>query len=290
MMRNHSPACRALTRGFTIVEFMVAVAIGLIISLVIGQVFVGARQSFTSQDDAARIQENMRYATQVLTRTIRMAGYRNNTGQDPNSLFPKTTTPAITGADNVATSGLPSGSNPSAPTAPTVPSAGVVPDTITVRYQGMGTGVTPPTTADGSVVDCFGNSIDYGVTAVSSFAIRPVTKPDGTLSSSLFCSTDGGTTWPAANELIADVDNLQILYGVDTDNDGAANAYVRINNVADIDTIVSVRIWLLMRSPTASNPGASTIIYNLAGVPYTYTDRFVRRVLQTTINLRNRTI
>ena len=287
MTRRRPSALRAPMRGFTIVEFMVAVAIGLIISLVIGQVFVGSRQSFTSQDDAARIQENMRYATQVLTRTIRMAGYRNNTGQDPNSLFLKATTPAVTGANDVATAGLPSGTNPSAPTAS---APAVAPDTVTVRFQGMGTGVTPPTTADGSVVDCFGNSIDYGVTAVSSFGIRPVTKPDGTLSSSLFCSTDGGATWPAANELIADVDNMQILYGVDTDNDGAANAYVRINDVADIDTIVSVRLWLLLRSPTASNPGTATIVYNLAGVNYTYTDRFVRRVLQTTINLRNRTI
>ena len=287
MTRRRPPTLRATMRGFTIVEFMVAVAIGLIISLVIGQVFVGSRQSFTSQDDAARIQENMRYASQVLTRTIRMAGYRNNTGQDPNSLFLKSITPAVTGANDVATAGLPSGTNPSAPTAS---APAVAPDTVTVRFQGMGTGVAPPTTADGSVVDCFGNSIDYGVTAVSSFGIRPVTKPDGTLSSSLFCSTDGGATWPAANELIADVDSMQILYGVDTDNDGAANAYVRINDVADIDTIVSVRIWLLLRSPTASNPGTATIVYNLAGVNYTYTDRFVRRVLQTTINLRNRTI
>ena len=286
MMQRRSPTVRAPMRGFTIVEFMVAVAIGLIISLVIGQVFVGSRQSFTSQDDAARIQENMRYATQILTRTIRMAGYRNNTGADPNSIFPKATTPALGGANNVATAGLPSGTNP---TAPTGSSPAAVPDTITVRYQGMGTGVAPPTTADGSIVDCFGTAIDYGVTAVSSFAIRPVAKPDGTLSSSLFCSTDGGATWPAANELIADVDNMQILYGVDTDFDGAANAYMRINDVADIDTIVSVRIWLLMRSPTASNPSVAATDYILAGVTYRYTDRFVRRVLQTTINVRNRT-
>lgn len=281
------PFRRAAARGFTIVEFMVAVAIGLIISLVIGQVFVGSRQSFNSQDDSARIQESMRYASQILTRTIRMAGYRNNTGIDPNTIFLKASAPAISGADNVTTNGLPNGTNPVAPTGA---SPAVVPDTITVRYQGMGTGVTPPTTADGSVVDCFGNSIDLGVTAVSTFGIRPVTKADGSLSSSLFCSTDGGATWPATNELVPDIDNMQLLYGVDTDNDGAANAYVRIGDVTDIDSVVSVRVWLLVRSPTASNLTVTTMTYTLAGVNYSYTDRFVRRVLTTTINLRNRTI
>lgn len=282
MMRIH-PHFAAGARGFTIVEFMVAVAIGLLISMVIGQVFVGSRQSFNSQDDAARMQEAMRYASQILTRNIRLSGYRNNTGLDPNGIFPKATTPAITGANNVATAGLPFGTNPVVPTAA---SPVVVPDTITVRYQGSGSG----TAADGTIVDCIGNSIDYGVMASNTFGIRAVTKPDGTLSSSLFCSTDDGTTWPAANELIADVDNMQILYGVDTDNDGAANAYVRITDVADIDTIVAVRVWLLMRSSTASNINIASATYSLAGVNYTYNDRFVRRVFSTTINLRNRTL
>ena len=286
MMRIH-PHFAAGARGFTIVEFMVAVAIGLLISMVIGQVFVGSRQSFNSQDDAARMQESMRYVSQILTRNIRLSGYRNNSGLDPNGIFPKLTTPAIAGANNVATAGLPFGTNPVAPTAA---SPVVGPDTITVRYQGSVTGTG--TGADGTIVDCIGNSIDYGVMASNTFGIRAVTKPDGTLSSSLFCSTDGGTTWtlPAADELIADVDNMQILYGIDTDNDGAANAYVRITDVADIDTIVAVRVWLLMRSPTASNINIASATYSLAGVNYTYNDRFVRRVFSTTINLRNRTL
>ena len=60
-MRPPAPLA-ASARGFTIVEFMVAMAIGLIVSLVIGQIFVGSRQSFSSQDDAARMQETMRAA------------------------------------------------------------------------------------------------------------------------------------------------------------------------------------------------------------------------------------
>jgi type IV pilus assembly protein PilW len=281
-MKNLRLGITAASRGFTIVEFMVAIAIGLIVSLVVGQIFVGSRQSFSSQEDSARMQENMRSASILLTRTIRLAGYPSNAGLNPNDIFPKASAPAITGVDNLATSGMPSGTDPVKPTAS---SPATVPDTITVRYQGSGNGTGTP---DQTIVDCSGAYVDFNATSANLFAIRPATKPDGVLSSSLYCSIDNGTNW---QELVPDIDNMQILYGVDTDADGSANVYQRIADVTSadqLDKVVSVRLWLLMRSPTATNLTVASTTYSLAGVNYTYTDRFVRRVLYTTINLRNR--
>lgn len=281
-MKPSRPHLPAGARGFTIVEFMVAIAIGLIVSLVIGQIFVGTRRSFSSQEDSARIQENMRSAAVLLTRTIRLAGYPSNPGLNPDDIFPKGSAPALTGSDNLATAGLPSGTDVVKPTGA---SPAVVPDTITVRFQGSGNGTGTP---DETIVNCAGGYVDFNATSVNTFAIRPTTKADGTLSSSLYCSTDNGTTW---QELVPDIDNMQALYGVDTDADGAANIYRRINDVIAADQlnqVVSVRLWLLVRSPTASNLTVSVNSYTLAGVGYSYTDRFVRRVLYTTINLRNR--
>ena len=277
---------RITQRGFTIVEFMVALAIGLVVSVVIGQIFVGSRQSFSSQEDSARMQESMRNAALLMTRTIRLAGFRNNPGLDPNTIFPKATTPVITGANDVVVSGLPTQTTNKV--APTGASPAVTPDTITVRFQGSGGG--GGAAADGTIVDCIGNSIDFGVMVSNTFGIRPVTKADGTLSSSLFCSIDGGATWPATSELVSDVDNMQVLYGVDTDNDGAANVFVRIGDVADVDTIVSVRLWLLLRSQTATYINVQPSTFTLAGNTFTYNDRFTRQVLYTTVNLRNRTL
>lgn len=270
-------------RGFTIVEFMVAIAIGLIVSMVVGQIFVGSRQSFSSQEDSARMQENMRAASIILARTIRMAGYVSDAGRNSTDVFPKASAPAITGAEDATTAGLPSQTTD--PVKPTPSSPVTKPDTITVRYQGSGNGTG---TADGTVVDCAGGNVDFNATAANIFAVRPATKPDGTVSSSLYCSTDNGTTW---QELVPDVDNMQILYGVDTDADGAANRYQRITDVisADqLDNVVSVRVWLLLRSPAATNLTVGATSYSLGGTSYSYTDRFVRRVLYTTINLRNR--
>ena len=274
-MSPHRCSPFAGRRGFTLVEFLVAIAIGLVVSLVIGQIFVGSRQSFSSQEDLARVQENMRSASQILSRTIRMAGYRNNPGVDPSQVFPQASTPAINGADNVATAGF---------------TAGREPDTITVRYQGAGSGAG----ADGSVVNCLGVAVDFGAMSSNTFAIRENGRGDG---KSLFCSTDGGLTWPAANELVPDIEAMQILYGVDrigndtltVAQDGAPDYYVRISNVSDIDQIVSVRVWLLLRSPSLTNAAVDTLVYNLAGVNYgPFNDRYVRRAMFTTISMRNR--
>lgn len=288
-MKNTAvPEWSARQSGFTIVEFLVAMTIGLIVSLALGQIFLGVRQSFSSQEDSSRMQENMRFAAQALSRALRQAGYRNQPAVEAALVFPRESNlAAIEGADNVSTSGLPAGnSDTTKPTAPT--NATVTPDRVTVRFQGSGTG----TAADGTIVDCLGNSIDYGVMATNTFAVRGVTKADGTISSSLFCSTDGN--WPANNELIPDVDNMQILYGVDTDANGAADKYVRYGDIGTVganeDKIVSVRIWLLLRSATPTQTRAEAASYMLAGTNFIYNDRFQRRVLYMTVNLRNRTL
>ncbi|MFN0160372.1 MAG: PilW family protein [Burkholderiales bacterium] len=261
-MSDHTVLARRMRRGFTIVEFLIAVAIGLIVSLVIGQIFIGSRESFSSQEDLARVQEAMRNASTMLARSVRVAGFRNHPGVDPNEVFTTVTGLAVEGVDNISASGFVTGS-----------------DTITVRFQGMG---VPAGAADGTIVDCIGQNIPFGTISSNRFAIRT----SGT-TSGLFCSTDNGTTW---NELISDVQNMQIMYGVDNDNDGTANHYVRVNDVTDVNQIVSVRVWMLMRSPNpTANAVDSTTTHTMAGNVYgPFSDRFVRRVFYTTINLRNR--
>jgi type IV pilus assembly protein PilW len=123
----------------------------------------------------------------------------------------------------------------------------------------------------------------------------------------LFCTaTDptpayvvGSTTWL---ELVPGVENMQILYGVDTDGDRTANVYLRASDITSVnqDQIVSARFSLLLRSPTEISPIANNTTYVLNGVTVgsnpsasasatAFTDRRVRRVVDFTVNLRNRT-
>ncbi len=61
--------------GFTLVEVMVAVTIGLIILAAVSQIFATSRLSYKLEENLARVQENGRFAMEFLSRDLRMAGY-----------------------------------------------------------------------------------------------------------------------------------------------------------------------------------------------------------------------
>ncbi|MGN7612952.1 PilW family protein [Magnetococcales bacterium HHB-1] len=97
-------------------------------------------------------------------------------------------------------------------------------------------------------------------------------------------------------ELVEGVENMQILYGEDTDNDGVANRYVTANTTGlDFDQVVSLRISLLLRSLTDANPDVNTNTYLLTGESEGSAvtidpddDERIRQLVTTTIHLRNR--
>lgn len=60
--------------GFSLVEVLVALAIGMIIVLAVSQVFVSNRTSYRQAEALARIQENGRFVLDALGSDIRMAG------------------------------------------------------------------------------------------------------------------------------------------------------------------------------------------------------------------------
>lgn len=91
------------------------------------------------------------------------------------------------------------------------------------------------------------------------------------------------------------IERFQIEWGVDTDGDGNANAYVSaldatlINAaIADPNEVVSARIYVLARSVRSDPTYDNAKTYTFANMPaYTPNDSFYRRVLSTTVNVRN---
>lgn len=73
MMRAQSNRIALL--GFTLVELMVAITLGLILLAAISTVFVGSKQTYKAQDSLARLQENARFAMQFIVSDMRLAGY-----------------------------------------------------------------------------------------------------------------------------------------------------------------------------------------------------------------------
>lgn len=107
-------------------------------------------------------------------------------------------------------------------------------------------------------------------------------------------------------ELVEGIENMQVLYGIDIDDDddgntatsapdGPANYYVSADNIPDIDVngtpdwfrVISVRISILATT-LDDDLSAQPVPYTYNGVTITPTDRKIRRVFNTTIVLRNR--
>lgn len=88
-------------------------------------------------------------------------------------------------------------------------------------------------------------------------------------------------------ELIDGVEQMQILYGIDTTNDGFPNRYLISTAVPDMNRVIAVRLMLLVRSESDNITEESQVVtFNNATA--TAADRRLRQVFSTTIALRNR--
>ena len=94
-------------------------------------------------------------------------------------------------------------------------------------------------------------------------------------------------------EFLIGVEDLQILYGEDTDAAGAAgtgvaNYYVPANQVADMTNVISIRLALVVRSNDANLTGDARQDYVVLGQNRTAPDARLRQVYTSTVAVRNR--
>lgn len=61
--------------GFSLTELMVAMTVSLILMYGMGQIFISSKRTYTAQEGLSRLQENGRFAIEMLGRSVRMAGY-----------------------------------------------------------------------------------------------------------------------------------------------------------------------------------------------------------------------
>lgn len=71
MKPHHQPRCA----GFSLVELMVALVLGLVIMAAVLSIFVGMSQSVRTETTISRLQENARFALEKLSVDVRQAGF-----------------------------------------------------------------------------------------------------------------------------------------------------------------------------------------------------------------------
>jgi len=96
----------------------------------------------------------------------------------------------------------------------------------------------------------------------------------------------GFTTNPP-EELVPDIENMQVLYGIDPAGTQTAAAYVTADQVGVLN-VVSIQVALLVASPAAGKQLPPAVPYNLLGTQVTPpADNRSRQVFYATLNLRN---
>jgi type IV pilus assembly protein PilW len=74
-------------KGLSIVELLVAMAVGLILTLGISQIFTSNSKTMKLQNELARVQEDSRIAIELISRAVRNADYWGCAGSLSNDLM-----------------------------------------------------------------------------------------------------------------------------------------------------------------------------------------------------------
>ncbi len=273
-------------RGLTLIEIMVALLIGSFLLAGVIQIFIVNKQTYRSQENLSRLQEDGRFALDLLNRYLRLTGYTgaetnvNYIGKQcrekiygPASVFKAPYTPLL-GTSNDELNGS---------------------DSITVSFEGP--------RAPETMSDCLGNPINSPTTgavtrASNRFFIKDFKEPTtNKMTPTLYCDPlhSNGTN-PPQEPLLSGVENMQIRYG-QVFSDKNELTYVPVDSIADMSQVESIQIRLLMRSADEINsqPQSYRFDYNSDGVDEVVNpgdadhpgDRRSRRIFTTTIALRN---
>ncbi|MDL0433415.1 PilW family protein [Marinobacter sp. TBZ242] len=76
---------RARQAGLSLVELMVALVLGLLLSAGVITIFISAKQDYQVQDAVSQVQENGRFSLEFLSSDIRMAGYTGCSNEMPTA-------------------------------------------------------------------------------------------------------------------------------------------------------------------------------------------------------------
>jgi type IV pilus assembly protein PilW len=261
--------------GLTLVELLVAAAIGLVVLASAGTIFAAANTDQAAQSDEADAEEGGRYALDVIGRALRQAGYVDWSGEAS----------ATDGGPPVQ--GLDASSLDKTSAAIASPLAQAVngSDVLATHFEGAGSA----TAGDGSVLNCAGFAVAAHQQGWSIFYVARAANGSGELR----CKYKAKNGW-AADAVVPGVDAFQVLYGIDTDvpADGVPNRYVNASAISTLDQgivltgateearkqelnerswwnrVVSVRYALLLRGATAPRGADASRNYYLFGTAY----------------------
>jgi len=303
--------------GFSLIEVMSALVILAIAMTAVFATFISQQKSFTTQSRVAEMQQNLRQASECMTRDIRMAGY----GIPDNVVVPGTENPA--GITNIRA--LYAVDNTTGPDQVYIlymfdMDANQLPAVLATAMTGTGSVnvdnsvgfltsgqelvlITDATTADlfqttaaGAGVLTFGAGA-YSTGHTKLYGVGP---PPSTVAKARFVlyyidsstdpahpslMVDRNVPGQAAQPLADDIEDMQLTYGLDTNGNGVVDTWTA--SPATPSQIRQVRLQFIARSrlPEAGWSETRPTLGNNTG-PFT-PDGYRRRIQDIVIDVRN---
>lgn len=339
-------------QGMTLIELMIAMVISLALLGGLSEVYLGSKQSYNLVEESSRLQENGRFATDILTREIRGAGFfgclrapddqtllnhidstdeqyqfgevligfddKQLDGTDStsdsisfSSAFDRDIN--ITGKQNQASANIKVNADSGLAVDDIILISDCTngdvfqitsgnPDNNGTVVHNTGTG-TPGNAklpgisgCPGGNAHCLSKAYDMDAKLYKIGRIGFDIQPGANGNNGLFRTDANGT----ATEIIENVENMQILYGEDTDLDRfhVPNQYVNATDIGyvsnaipgNIGNAVTVRIALLLKGERLLLPATTAQNHQLLDTVIATNDQLLYRTFTTTITIRNRAL
>lgn len=315
-------------KGFSLIELMIALTLGMMLVTAVISIFLSTNKNFNQNDRYARLQENGRFALRLVTKELTMANFWGGM-IDPSDI--DTTVPLGAQCNLLldTSNSFVVINNVTAADASTLSGGCITAGTfqpftdLFVIKHVAGKGYLPG--------EALKANTPYVITNGSSGRLRVYdpgnsdTQPNGNERAyqymlsvyfirdnangvpSLYrysLPTAGGITL-VEQEVAEGIENLQIQFGIDTDDDQTANMYVSDPTPAELTNAMTARISVLTRSAREVTSGEDSsfddqkLYYMGEGAPYSpnaanfppkdksNSNKFNRRMFTNTVMLRN---
>lgn len=299
--------------GFTLVELLVAMIIGLLLIAGAGGIYVATSGLGRTQDAASIMQDYGNYTINQITRGVQRAGYvdwlasTNNyssafnpdminafahsdttkrdafhmmfggaTGVTGN-LPTVVTTSAVFGCDGALAAGSGSGGY-SCGGAGTFSGLSVAYQTLALAgANNYSPSLNAASAGSDGTTDCNGQTPPANI-IVNRYYVDT--------NNQLMCLGNGNAA--TAQPIVSNVIDFQVLYGLAATGTENPTLWVRAPNVTNWALVTSIQICLGLQGANGSAPNPNTVV-DCTGAPSTLQNTNMRKYFRTTINLRNAT-
>lgn len=329
--RLHSSATTLPSRrrvgGFTLIEMMIALVVGLVILAAALSLYVASSRGSQLSQVETQMNEDGILAVNLIQQQLKQAGYsRQVIPVGGATVMSNYAGPAVRGCDGGFT-------DAGAAFDSLACTGGSGSDAIAIRYEATLVNTQPTTDATPLPTNCVGHGLNDAANASQAAPAPTPPAPNYALADNRYSVTDANTqpmlscqgseksgaanVIGTAQPLLANVESMQVLYGVANrpsaelaaNYDPMKHQIVNYLSASGVDAlattgtlpnvtddrwgrVLSVRVCLLMRSdqPVRDAPPGAMAYKDCSNVDATGTDGYLRRTYTTTVLLRNRVV